>query len=378
MQKLFFSLFFVSVIFSCQEKSKETPEQTNLLENLSFSMDTVVVDSGDELLNLGFGIRTFDLREGSFFFFENNPPALVEVDLESRTLIQKTEFETEGPNGVGNFVAQMSIGPNEEVFVLGVPQLGIYDKTGQKQKDLKVTPTGIDSELAENFFALYGSSTYDFKRNQFYSWPTGEEIENAELVIIDVDTQTAQPVPIPEMEIVRKYSLLANENGNYMASSQSVHFLIHQNKLLITNSAMGNFYEYDLEKDRLELIEVNHRLIPNRLTGEVTQNLNSEQAFRQEMAKINSQVIYQKMMWDSSHHLFFRLAAQVQMGETRNDPNEYKYFLLAYDEDYKLVGESPLHGISNHISTYFLKDGKLWLYVNVEDELGFAVMDFNI
>ena len=376
MQKLSFSLLLASIIFSCQEKSSETLKQTNMLENLSFSIDTVVVDSGDELLNLGFGIRTFDLSEDSFFFFENNPPALVEVDLESRTLIQKTEFETEGPDGVGNFVAQVSIGPNEEVYVLGVPQLGIYDKKGKKQKDLKVTPTGIDSQLAENFFALYSSSTYDFNRNQFYSWPMGEEIENTELVIIDVDAQTAQTVPIPEMEILRKYSVLANENGNYMASSQSVYFFIHQNKLLITNSAMGNFYEYDLKKDSLRLVEVNHQLIPNRLTGEVTQNLNSEQAFRQEMAKINSQVIYQKMMWDSSQNLFFRLATQVKMGESRNDPNEYKYFLLAYDENYKLVGESPIEGISNLISTYFFKDGKLWSYVNVEDELGFAVFDF--
>ncbi|HAZ24552.1 MAG TPA: hypothetical protein DCY95_07840, partial [Algoriphagus sp.] len=104
-----------------------------------------------------------------FFFFENSPPALVEVDLEAMTLTQKTEFETEGPDGVGNFVAQVSIGPNEEVYVLGVPQIGIYDKSGKKQKNLKVTPKGIDSQLAENFFALYGNSIYDFKRNLFYS-----------------------------------------------------------------------------------------------------------------------------------------------------------------------------------------------------------------
>lgn len=308
MQRLLFFLFIVLFNFSCEEKSRESIDQTNILENLSFSVDTLLVDSGDELLNLGFGIRSFDLSENRFFFFENNPPALVEVDLGSRTIIRKTEFETEGPDGVGNFVGQVSIGPNEEIYVLGVPQIGIYDKTGNKQKDLKVTPAGIEPPLAENFFTLYANSSYDFKRNQFYSWPSGEEIESAELVIIDVDAKTARTVPIPEMEIVRQYSLLANENGNYMASSQSVYFLNHQNNLLISTSAMGDFYEYDPDIDSLRLIQINHQLIPNRLTGEVTPNLTSERAFRQEMAKINSQIIYQKLMWDSSQNLYFRLA----------------------------------------------------------------------
>ncbi|WP_144606050.1 DUF4221 family protein [Algoriphagus algorifonticola] len=376
MKKQLLFLLFASIIFSCQEKSSENMEQSNILEKLSFTVDTILVDSGDELLNLGFGIRTFDLNDNSFFFFENSPPALVEVDLEAMTLTQKTEFETEGPDGVGNFVAQVSIGPNEEVYVLGVPQIGIYDKSGKKQKNLKVTPKGIDSQLAENFFSLYGNSIYDFKRNLFYSWPTGEEINNPELVIIDVKNQTARTVALPEMEIVRKYTLLANENGNYMSSGQPVYLFNHQNKLLISTSAMGDFYEYDPDADSLRLIKVTHQMIPNRLSGEVTQNLTTEKAFRQEMAKINSQIIYQKLMWDSKKNLFFRLASQVKMGETRNDPNEYTYYLLAYNKDYELVGESKLNGVTDFIRGYFFKDGKLWSYVNVNDELGFAVMDF--
>ncbi|HAZ24553.1 MAG TPA: hypothetical protein DCY95_07845, partial [Algoriphagus sp.] len=111
------------------------------------------------------------------------------------------------------------------------------------------------------------------KRNLFYSWPTGEEINNPELVIIDVKNQTARTVALPEMEIVRKYTLLANENGNYMSSGQPVYLFNHQNKLLISTSAMGDFYEYDPDADSLRLIKVTHQMIPNRLSGEVTQNL---------------------------------------------------------------------------------------------------------
>ncbi|HAZ24551.1 MAG TPA: hypothetical protein DCY95_07835, partial [Algoriphagus sp.] len=70
MKKQLLFLLFASIIFSCQEKSSEKIEQSNILENLTFTVDTILVDSGDELLNLGFGIRTFDLTDNGFFFFE--------------------------------------------------------------------------------------------------------------------------------------------------------------------------------------------------------------------------------------------------------------------------------------------------------------------
>ena len=52
-------------------------------------------------------------------------------------------------------------------------------------------------------------------------------------------------------------------------------------------------------------------------------------------------------------------------------------FLFAYDQDLNLVGEVQMEELNSQPSWPFFKDGKLWSYVNVNDELGFAVMDFN-
>jgi hypothetical protein len=51
-------------------------------------------------------------------------------------------------------------------------------------------------------------------------------------------------------------------------------------------------------------------------------------------------------------------------------------FMYAYDRDFKLIGEVELPEKTAFPRDFFLKDGKLWSYVNVNDELGFAVMEF--
>jgi|TARA_R110002096_G_scaffold233311_1_gene423381 hypothetical protein len=40
------------------------------------------------------------------------------------------------------------------------------------------------------------------------------------------------------------------------------------------------------------------------------------------------------------------------------------------------LGETKIEGLKQAPGSYFWKDGKLWSYANVEDELGFAVIDF--
>jgi hypothetical protein len=50
--------------------------------------------------------------------------------------------------------------------------------------------------------------------------------------------------------------------------------------------------------------------------------------------------------------------------------------MYVYDRDFNLIGEAELSEKLAFPRDFFFKDGKLWSYVNVEDELGFAVMDF--
>ncbi|MBT0812886.1 hypothetical protein KIH41_16485 [Litoribacter ruber] len=52
---------------------------------------------------------------------------------------------------------------------------------------------------------------------------------------------------------------------------------------------------------------------------------------------------------------------------------ESKIYLTVFDENFELIGETPIPELSPvSLSKYFVKDGVLWVYINVEDEMGFV------
>ncbi|MEX2566884.1 MAG: hypothetical protein WD431_13145 [Cyclobacteriaceae bacterium] len=52
-------------------------------------------------------------------------------------------------------------------------------------------------------------------------------------------------------------------------------------------------------------------------------------------------------------------------------------YILVYDKDLNFPGDKHQPELKKIPEFRFSKDRKLWSYVNVEDELGFAVIDFN-
>ncbi len=383
MNKLF-SISLLILIASCGSKESENKEAVNILENLTFSVDTVVMDPGEDIFNLSMGIRSLDLSPDKEFlyYFENMPPKLLKVDLAKRALVSKTDFESEGPDGVGVFVGTIQVGPEDKLVLLGNNgAFGVFDINGTKIKDLKTKPEGLDPNLAENFFSLYGNSIYDWENDKIYSWPVETEIESSGqklgLISINLKSNSAKIIEAPEMEIVNRFSIILEENGSFRVSPQEVHLTQHEGKILISCSAMGDFYVYDPKTDEIKFIQIDHHLVPNSLTGEINNRPTSEESFNEEMAKVNSQIYFQKLNWDSDRNLYLRLAQKVFMPKTPEEEFSFEYFLLAYDPDFNLLGETKLDLEERIDYNVFFKDGKLWSYVNVEDELGFAVFTFD-
>ena len=379
MKKLL-TILCLLIFAACSEKGgSENAEPGNILENMTYSMDTLVVDPGDDLFNMGSGFRSQDLSEDNkrLFYFENRPLKLVEVDLENLKLISKTEFEEEGPNGIGRFVINLEIGPSDQVYAMGVGDIALFDKNGKKLESLKTKPAGIDTNLAEDFFTLYRNASFDFKAKQFFSWPSAEISEGSNLYRIDVASETAEKIPAPEMGIIEKYTITVSENGNTMSFPPTVDIVSHEGKVLISCTAMSSIYSFDKESNSMKFIEVNHKVVPNILTGEVKNNVSSEKEFSEEIRKVLSQISYMKPEWDATRNLFLRLGMKTFSGESRDAPETYEYYLFAYDKDFNVVGETKIEGMKNNLSIHFFKDGKLWAYVNVEDELGFALFTFD-
>lgn len=371
------------LIFSCGGNSTENPDSGNILEGLAFTVDTVVVDSGEDIfiLSSGLGAKALNQDKSILMFFEREPLNFVEVDLNNLKLIRKTPFQREGPNGVGPYGPGFQLGPKNELFIHNYNSQAIFNTKGELTKNLKIVPEGIDSELANDFQKLYSSAVFDFKKNRIYSQPTNEISKTYELFIIDPLTKKVRIEPIPEMKSVEDvsgiYITKSNDQSMYQFFGVQSFYGIENGHLLLGAGGMSGIYHLDPETDSLEFIDIQHKRFPNRMEISLNNPPANEEQFLENRLKVNAELNYLEPLWDENREMYLRFGKKTYLGQKQSDPSTYEVFLFAYDEGFRVLGETKIEGLDQVPANYFWKDGKLWSYVNVEDELGFAVIDFN-
>jgi hypothetical protein len=78
---------------------------------------------------------------------------------------------------------------------------------------------------------------------------------------------------------------------------------------------------------------------------------------------------------------YLALSAKRIFSEQREEgPNppvarEVKVLLSVFDAGFNLIAETAIPELESEFVKYFAKDGKLWVYQNFSDELGFLVID---
>ncbi|MEX2566883.1 MAG: DUF4221 family protein [Cyclobacteriaceae bacterium] len=377
MKKQFYLLLF-PLIFSCGNESSEKAESGNILENLTFTVDTVMVDAGNDIfiLSSGLGFKALNQDKSKLLFFENEPLNLVEVDLNNLKLVRKIPFQEEGPDGLGSNWVKFQLGPDGDLFIKGYKTQGIFNTRGELVESLNVVPEGIDPELANNVHKVYENTVFDFENHLIYSQPSNEGLRKHVLFIIDPITKDFRMEPIPEMKAVRDFggALVVDNMIDFFYVDNYMY--IENRQLLLTAGAMSAIYRLDLMTNSLEFVDIQHKKFPNRMMFSVNNSPVEQAAFNEDKKKVFEHLNYMEPRWDETREMFLRLGRKTFLGEKREDPSTFEVFLFAYDQDFNVLGETKIDGLKQVPGSYFWKDGKLWSYVNVEDELGFAVIDF--
>ncbi|MCC5935866.1 MAG: DUF4221 family protein [Lunatimonas sp.] len=373
-----FHLLLLSSVFSCGSESSKSAASANVLENVTFTVDTVLVDSGDELfiLSAGLGAIALNQEKNKLLFFENEPLNLVEVDLNSLKLVRKTPFQKEGPNGVGPYGIHFQLGTNEDLFIKGYHTQGIFNTRGMLVESLQVVPAGIDPALANSPHQLYENAVFDFENNRVISQPSSEVLKKHELYIFDPVSKQLRIEPIPEMQAVKEFVGTMVVDGMIDFFWVDSHMYIENGQLLLTAGCMSAIYRLDLTLDSLEFVDIQHKKFPNRMNFSVNNFPVEESEFIEDRKKVFEHLNYMEPRWDETRKMYLRLGRKTFLGEKRGDPLTFEVFLFVYDRDFHVLGETKIEGLNQVPVSYFWKDGKLWSYVNIEDELGFAVIDF--
>lgn len=372
---------FLSLIFlaSCGGKDNaENAGSVNILENLTYTVDTVVVDPGEEMFNLRetwLGPFYVSPDQKKLFRYDYSQRLFNKVDLDGLRLLTNYKFEPEGPNGI-NYVASFQFFGDEYVFLPDSRNPGIFNYEGELVESFDLKPESIKGlEKLDQITQMGGEIIWDYTNKKLITVQNGPFQDSIRLVMVEPEISTGKTLKIPEMEFAKKFDILwLGENsgsisGEYFSMSKI------KEKIYISTTASSSIYIFDPKTEDLTYVPIEHRTLPNKKTGEVKNEVKEEKEFREELRKTLGQISYQKLFWDEPSKRFYRLATKTILGENKDDPSSTEVYLLLYDENLKPIGEALFE--KNEIRSYFFKDGKLYSYVNVEDELGFAVFTFD-
>ncbi|MFN3996702.1 DUF4221 family protein [Algoriphagus sp.] len=373
------AFFAVALItFSCGTTNSEKSASSNVLEDISFTIDTVMVDPGEELINLASGLRLSDLSpdKRTLYLLDDKDKSVSVVDLEELKLLRKLPFEKEGPNGIGQYLSNIQLLPNERFLFAGFQNTGIYSFQGEKVEDIKVSGADVEGMNASDENSIWNGIRISGDEKFLFSLPGNFFEGTRDLVVVDFASKKGKVIDIPAMDITSEFRIVLRSDETINVYTEEISLQELNGKLIIQTTAGSDAYLYDYTADSLRLLTFDHKLVLKKKEGTVRNEVTSQKEFEDEMGKLSSQISFEKFIWDDGSKRYFRFAKIFYPKVDDKTPRKADVFLFAYDQDFKLIGETQLKELTSVPAYPFFKNGKLWSYVNVEDELGFAVIDF--
>ncbi|WP_425636899.1 DUF4221 family protein [Algoriphagus yeomjeoni] len=379
MKRLFFFVALIVSFSSCETKNNSESSATpNLLENFSFSVDTVTVDVGEEIFMPG-AYYKFELSDDGdqvFTYFE--PEFEVhEIDLNAMKLVKRHKFEKDGPNMIPMYLNYMQNLNETELFFANSFQAGIFKKTGEKVKSISLKPedySGLDPEFP---YVLGNSIQISPDQKTVLTLPN-ENLGTAEgLAILNLEGMSAKFLKLPALEMTKNFRVLFKQGNGAVSSGENQRLYMINGQFIIDSGATSDLYIYDQASDSLRLVTFPHQLVPKAKTGEFPSEVDSNERRREVLNDIRKQISFSQLFWNENQQIYFR------MGEMNRELNEAtkRYssdtYLFTYDKDFNLTGETEVQGL-DFMPTYgFARDNKLYMEWVVDENPAFIVYTFN-
>jgi hypothetical protein len=375
-------LFLLSVLFlfSCGGESEEKLAED--FSNITFSMDTVMVDAGEDFINLSGGLWVSAISKDHKYLYNWNQEAseLDKVNLDQLVLEEKIKFEKEGPNGVGNYISWISLIGNNEIVFANFQDMALHNFQGEKLRTYKLNGEKFEGDSLDDYESFTRSAIISDDGNIMYGILGNWTGKNFYLAKVDYQNKTLKKHELPGFEKLTDYSVKLQSKQMTMISAPDQFITEVEGKLIISNSAFNTILVYEVAKDSLYQVDYDNKLTKNGKTGKYVVEVESEKDFYSAMSDINLEINFRYPIWDSENQRFYRFSYEILPKENIQDDEEKiksKVYLTILDKDFKVLGETHIKELSRYPTTHFFKEGKIWIYENVDDELGFVRLGIN-
>lgn len=372
-------LYFATILIliaSCSGKNETESTNSNSL-NFTVEIDTVQVDPGDDhFIYLSNYLNTASLSSDKKTLYNFNPtvPELEIIDLDDLSLKEVIKLENEGPAGIGaanSYIPMMDISDSGELFLNTWSYMVRLNPDKDQSSKFWFTADSLKGDPMTEKEKIFpeGQISDD---GQFYFGSYGL-LDNSNpksgLAIVNLNTKELKKVPLDLFEKIDKFFIVfSTDGGGKMSIGESVYFLPMDDQVIISTSTFNEIYVLSLADGELDKKSFHSQLTDDEKKGNYQKTASSrEELFELNKEKIK-EVTFGNLYFDNKEEKFWRFSRSLD--RTVGDSVAYQSVLTIFDKDLTQLHEEKVD-FSAMSSLTFFKDGSLYSYINLEDELGF-------
>jgi len=375
-----YSIFF-ALILACNSQKEGESDQPSL----EISMDTVMIDPGQEILFLNAGLITSALSEDKKYLYNVNSTehSIEQINLNTLAFEKKYPFEKEGPNGVGNYLRTFSLINDDAFFISTIQHEHIFNWKGEKLESFNISEMGIEQNQLEEGDLAFKTISLSPDGNQFASLITNWGKKTTSFALIDRKNKSFIKMVVPGIEKTKNFELTLRIVGGSIENHFNRFLLEVRGKVILGTEISSELYVLDKISDSLRHITYKSRLTPNEKSGTYPTEVEDKLQFENYHRKIEEDITFMEPVWDEKKQVFYRLSflmiydenAEAKEGQLYIPSKGAEVYLSILDKDLNLIAEGPFQTMDSYPGFHFGKDGKLWLFKNIADEMGFVRLD---
>lgn len=378
MTKKLTPILLLCLLASCETKENTESNEVSSI-NFSYELDTVMVDPGDQFIHLNWQLTTSDLSSDEKYFYNfktgGNPIGVEVIDLENLKLERVIPMSLDGPNGISSpYMSNFYILPDGTFYLTDSREVYHFDQEGNKLSDLVYSKQEFEGEkLPEGKKIKFGESLSKDGKRLVILYGGEKMTDPAEgLALFNLEKRTVQYKPLDVFKELDKYQSALFTEGDLPLSMilASVYPQQKNDSLLYSNTAQNKIYFYHLKTDSLSSKSYSSKFTSQEAPGSYQKRTESEEEFQEIMKEQDKEVMYGGLFFDSKNDVYWRFAKE--MDRMKGDTIQYKTVLTAFDPAFNQIHEQLLPTGFVLPYKYFVRDGMIYTFLNIEDELAFV------
>lgn len=374
-------LFYFGILWviSCSDKNQNGG--LGFFKNKNISLDTIRIDSRDEIIFLRHQLSGSDKNKDDKYLFNFNldDHTLEKIDLDELRLEEKLSFDREGPNGTGHSVPRIQIQGKNQLVMHGMDYSSLFSFEGERLKKIYFENFSLGGHPMEGGESLRFNRELDTKTNRLYGIILRHKDNSFALGILRLNEFEISKMEIGTFENLPNYTITFNfPGGSKLDYLPEIEIEMFGTKVILSNQITSALMWYDTKMDSLFLRLYESQLTANQKVKNYQLQHDSEESFDAEYNRFLQEINFLAPFWDQKNQIFYRFSyKQIPTENENNEELIWEVFLTALDKDLNLIGETTIPQLTKKPAKHFAKDGKIWIYENIEDELAFLVLDIS-